>query len=320
VGVTLILAAVCALHPVAGVALGLAAACGVLASAATRGASPRTAALLLVAIGLAMVVLLPPLRMFAPSAASGAPAAGLAFSSRALVSVFLGGAVLWPCAALTLRRTGAGAVLPGTMLVVLVLGALVLRLEGDNQSKFLNLAFALASPFAAIGFAALKNPPGRARALLAFGLAAWLPTVAALGWAYAHERSTSADAPSSPPRVLLEMLSQESAPDAWVVDATLDPARGAAPAIPAITGRQLLWSGAFMAKKWGHPAQELARRESVARTLASGQWPTGEDAAWLDRSHHEIWLIAPITRVCDPATTTIVARAGDEQLVRFTRP
>jgi hypothetical protein len=277
-----------------------------------------------------MLVLLPPLRMFAPAAEGGASAFAFHFSGRGLWTVVLGGLVLWPGVLMAARLVPAEApvtrwgglhiTLFGGMLAGLVLAACLLQLGGDNQSKFLNLAFALAAPVAAAGFAHAATTPARRALWIAGMLAAWLPTVAALGWAYANESRTSDDAPSSPPGLLLAMLAQEAAADAWVVDATLDPTRGAAPVVPASTGRALLWSGPFMARKWGHPAQALAQREHAAAALSQGHWPEGEAGAWLAASGHEVWLIAPASLVSDAANSTVVARAGGAQLVRFTRP
>lgn len=328
--VSLALAAVCALHPVAGVALVAAAGVGVLTSALTRALAWREVLRLLAFCAVALVVLLPPLRMFAPAAEGGASVFTLRFSWHGLFSALVGGLVLGPGALLALHRTrdeapvtpwgGLRRALFGGMLAALVGAACVLQLGGDNQSKFLNLAFALAAPLAAVGLARWASTPARRNVLVAGLTAAWLPTLAALGWSYAHETRQSDDAPSSPPGLLLAMLAQEAAPDAWVVDATLDPSRGAAAAVPAVTGRALVWSGAFMARKWGHPADALAQRERVAAALAQGHWPDGPEGEWLASGGHEVWLFAPATLAADAANATVVARAGGAQLVRFTPP
>ena len=324
-GVALALAAALTLHPFAGAALGIAAVCGVVVGLGARAFPMRTGAFALAALALGAVVLLPPVRMFAPAAEGGASAVAWAPSGRALVSVLFGGAVLLPFAFAALRATArkagsAGSAVLGGMLAALVLPALVLRFGGDNQSKFLNLAFALAAPLAAVGVAHWASSATRRRLALGFACAAWLPTLMLLDWAYVHERDSSSDAPSSPPRAILAALAREALPDAVVVDATLDPRRGAAPAVPAVTGRALLWSGAFMARKWGHPAAELAVREHVAAALAQGQWPEGRDGAWLTATGREVWLIAPGSLAPAAAIAMVVARMDGVQLVRFKHP
>ncbi len=326
VAMTLSLAAVVALHPVAGAGLMSAVLCGVAVSALARTVTWRDAAVTGALVMAAALVWLPPMRMFAPAAEGGASAMRLHASWRGIASVVFGGLALWPAvvAALASRTTDRPGTLPvtlfGGMLIALVLPAWVLQLGGDNQSKFLNLAFALAAPIAAVGAMHWAQTRAR-RTLLAAGmLAAWLPAIAALGWAYAHERTSSDDAPSTPPYELLAALAAESEPSAVIVDATLDATRGAAPGVPALTGRALLWSGAFMARKWGHPAAALAVRERVAAALAAGHWPEGADGVWLAALDREVWLIAPATLVPDAARSTMVVRARGVQLLRFTAP
>lgn len=319
--ITLTLAAVLALHPVAGVALVIAASCAIAVSGLAGVAPRRGVALALVWTVLAGVVLAPPLRLFA-SGGGEAATFRIAGSFRGLVSALAGGALLLPFAAreLRAREHALARLLPGVLLLACVVPALVVQLGGDNQSKFLNLAFALAAPLAAAGLGRWAASVTRRRILLAGVLAAWLPALAAMGWAYAMERDSSADAPSRPPALVLEAFGQESAPDAIVVDATLDPTRGAAPALPALTGRSLLWGGRFMARKWGHPAAALSQRQRIADSIASGYWPEGEDGAWLRSTGREVWLIAPAALLVDPAAATVVARTPTAQLVRFTRP
>jgi hypothetical protein len=104
--------------------------------------------------------------------------------------------------------------------------------------------------------------------------------------------------------------------DGIVVDATQDTTRGAAPALPAKTGRALLWSGGFMARKWGHPREALLARAQLARTLGSGAPPGGVSAA-MGIPNRELWLIVPETpaRAADPREQ-VVARANGVVLIR----
>src|SRR5262249_8721208 len=138
----------------------------------------------------------------------------------------------------------------------LVVFTCFVRLPGANQSKFLDLALALAS--APAGFAwwrGIEHRRWRPLAIAAL-LLPFVPTALAYGWACAHESGTSADAPSAPSREVLEEIRARTAPDAIIVDATQDTTRGAASGIPAATGRALLWGGPFMARKWGDPEGE----------------------------------------------------------------
>jgi len=95
--------------------------------------------------------------------------------------------------------------------------------------------------------------------------------------------------------------------DAVLVDATQDTTRGAAPALPAETGRALLWSGGFMARKWGYDGQELARREARASALAHG-----------GARSHLVWVIDwdDSTRAAN-LKSQVVARADGVVLVQF---
>jgi len=72
---------------------------------------------------------------------------------------------------------------------------------------------------------------------------------------------------------MMAAIRKLSPPDAVVVDATQDTTRGAAPALPGETGRALLWSGSFMASKWGHAGEALSLRERLAAELSTGAWP-----------------------------------------------
>jgi len=143
--------------------------------------------------------------------------------------------------------------------------ACLVRLPGANQSKFLDLALALAAaPAACAWMRALESRRWRGIAVAVLTLA-FVPTLLAYGWACAHESPASADAPSMPPAGILAAIRERTPPDAVIIDATQDTSRGAASGIPAATGRALLWGGPFMARKWGYPLRDLElRRETDA--------------------------------------------------------
>jgi len=147
-----------------------------------------------------------------------------------------------------------------------------------------------------------------------------VPTLAAMGFAYAHQSSSSEDSPSRPPDDIVRAVVAHVPRDAVLVDATLDTTRGAAPALPGATGRELLWGGGFLAIKRGAGDPALVRRAEAARALARGG-PGGLPAmAWLDSLGREVWLVLPETptRAADPRER-VVARAGNVQLVRVGR-
>jgi hypothetical protein len=198
-----------------------------------------------------------------------------------------------------------------------VLPACVLRLAGENQSKCLGLAFLLAAAPAGMAWSAGRRGRTLRVAVLA---ASALPTLAMMAWAYAHQSATSADAPSRPPRALAHAITQFAPADAVLVDATLDPARGAAPALPGETGRALLWSGGFMARKWGHTQAALELRAEAASTLARGEWPGGPAGEMVRSLGREVWLVVPeALLLAGDAPAHVVARAGEVSLVRIER-
>jgi len=254
--------------------------------------------------------------------ASGALAWGLAADARGFVSALVAGAflilpLLWRgglFAAAGKREPGRYAV--AGMLVALVLPACALHFSGDNQSKFLNLAFLLASAPAAIAWTRVANAPVRRRWLGALLVIALLPTLAAVLWAYAHESDSSADAPSRPPRALVAAVRQLVPARAVLVDATQDTTRGAAPALPGETGHALLWRGGFMARKWGYAEAPLRLHRAAADALARGQWPPADGGRWLRALSPDLWMILP-----DDSTRAatfgehVVARAGGVRLV-----
>ena len=319
----LVVAAVVFLHPVAGLASALA----LLAGLTTAALDPRARAAAARGVLLqfaALLALAPYVRAVAGGDAGGATGVGFAFDPRALLSVLWGGAVLFSFAALALTHAARASVWSRALaaaLATLVLPVLVLHAGGDNQSKLLNLAFALAAPPAALGIARLARTPGRRTAFVGLALAAWLPAVAAMGWAYAHQSDASADAPSRPPAALLVAVLRDVPAGGVVVDATQDTTRGAAPALAGSTGRALLWSGGFMARKWGYGSAALQQRARAAAALAAGRWPAEATGAWLDSLGREVWVLAPddSAHASDPRWH-VVARADGVALARFAAP
>ncbi len=308
-------------HPAGGLALAASALVGALLAAATAPAARR--ALVPVALSLAggVMVAAPYVRAISGSGGGVGLDWGLAADRRGLVSAIVAGAFLLPWAAWQLaarRPREPGATALAGMLAGLVVPACLLRFPGDNQSKLLDLALLLAAAPAALAWAQLASAPAR-RVLVRGGLVvAFAPTLAAALWAYAHERETSADAPSRPPAGLVSAVRAFVPPAAWLVDATLDTTRGAAPALPGETGRALVWSGGFMARKWGYADSLLSQRRAAAESLARGQWPPADGGRWLRALDPELWLIAPddSTR----ATTFdehVVARARGVKLARI---
>ncbi len=232
-----------------------------------------------------------------------------------------GGLVLLPLAWLALRRADStSGALVGVQLAVLLVPALILRAGGDNQSKALNLAFALAAAPAAIALTAWAATRARRIAVLGLAILAWAPALAAMLFAYAYEGPASADAPGSPGAAMLQAVAREVPVTGVVVDATLAPKRDAAPMLPGATGRALLWSGAFMAGKWGHPEAALAAREEAATTLAEGRWPSGDAGAMLEALAREVWVIVPDDAAHAWASPIATARADGRLLVRMTPP
>lgn len=319
-GVALVVAAATFAHPVAGLALAAAALVGVLVVAMLLPVSRRASAVSALAIACGVLVMAPYLDAVGGTEPGGAGAWGLAADARGLVSVALAGAFLLPAAGWRLAATDASVpvrVALGGMLAALVLPACVLRFSGENQSKFLNLALLLAAAPAAMGWARVSSRPTKRFIVAAVLASAFVPTLAAVLWSYARESDSSADAPSSPPPGIVSAVRQLVPADAWLVDATADTTRGAAPALPGETGRALLWSGGFMARKWGYAEVPLRQRHTAAEALALGQRPRADAARWLSAVAPDVWLILP-----DSATRAatfeerVVARADGVRLVR----
>ncbi|MEY4374300.1 MAG: hypothetical protein RL760_466, partial [Candidatus Eisenbacteria bacterium] len=86
------------------------------------------------------------------------------------------------------------------------------------------------------------------------------------------------------------------------------------------TGRVMLWSGAFMAGKWGHPHAALEARAAAATALAEGRWPEGPAGELLDALAREVWVIVPDDAVHSEVAADVVARADGRLLVRMRRP
>ena len=318
-----VVAAVVFLHPLAGVALALAMLAGLAAAAGearTRAAAGRG----VLGVVAALLVSLPYLLAVSGGESAGATSALFGTDLRALGSVLWAGACLFPPAAFALwrlRSAGASARALATMLALLVLPAMVLRLGGDNQSKFLNLAFALAAAPAAVGWAAFAASPRRRVTIALLAFAAWAPALLAMGWAYTHQSDASADAPARPPAALLVAVSREVPGDAVLVDATQDTTRGAAPALVGATGRPILWSGGFLARKWGYASEPLQLRAHAASALGTGRWPEGATGEWLASLGREVWVLTPedSARASDPRWR-VVTRADGIVLARFEAP
>ncbi len=318
-----VVAAIVFLHPLAGVALALASLASLAAAASearTRAAAGRGA----LGVVAALLVSLPYLFAVSGGEPAGATSALFGTDLRALGSVLWAGACLFPPAAFALwrlRTAGAAARALATMLALLMLPALVLRLGGDNQSKFLNLAFALAAAPAAVGWTAVAASPRRRVAVALLAFAAWAPALFAMGWAYAHQSDASADSPARPPAALLVAVSREVPGDAVLVDATQDTTRGAAPALVGATGRPILWSGGFLARKWGYASEPLQLRAHAASALGAGRWPEGATGEWLASLGREIWVLTPedSARANDPRWH-VVTRADGIVLARFDSP
>ena len=330
--VALTIAAALFIHPLAGLALAVAALAGLLCAAGGAGPTGRAPLLLAPALVPPILALAPYLRAVA-SGRSGAPLA-LAIPSAALeglVSLALAGAIVIPGAWLALAR---GAATPPVrralagMLVVLAVAAVVLKLPGENQSKFVNLLVAIASGPAAVGWAlALRGRSLAARvafaALLAFAV---LPTIGFYARACAREGADSADVDTPVPAVrdMLVALDATAPADAIVVDATAPAdhasrgARGAIPAAPRLGRRSLLWGGEAMAAKWGYPPAALAARAAAAENLGAGGTITPATDSLLASLARPVFVIA---RAAGPFAFTAaryraLARAGDVTLVR----
>jgi hypothetical protein len=297
-GLALVVAATVFVHPVAGLALAVAALAGAAWTAFAYPLTRRGLPGLALSLGFGLAAMVPYLRAISggPTARSGAALAWrLGFDPRGFASVLVAGAflmpqALWPDSARRTREPGRSAVTG--MLVTLVLATCLLRVPGDNQSKFLNLAFLLASAPAALAWARAAASTRTRAAVGALLAAAFVPTLAAVVWSYAHESGSSTDAPSRPPNGIVSAVRQLVPSDAVLVDATLDITRGAAPALPGETGRTLLWSGGFMARKWGYAAQALDLREAAASALGRGRTPVGPESAFLRSLERQVWVIA----------------------------
>ena len=319
-----IVAAVAFLHPVGGLAIAGSVLAGALVSALLARDSRAGAWQAVAAVAAALLLMAPYFGLLAAGAAGeGGTAATprLAPQAAGVLSAFLAGAWLLPPALLLLAKRERGDALRPALLAMigaLVAPACMLKMGGDNQSKFLNLVFLLASAPAAVAW---SLAPGRMRTVaLALLAVSALPTLGCIGWAYALQGATSEDSPTRPAAGIVRAVEELSPLDAVVVDATQDTTRGAAPALAGETGRALLWSGGFMARKWGHAPEALALRASAAAALAAGEWPAGAPGAMLDSLGREIWLVLPEdpARVASP-DERVVARLGNARLVRLER-
>lgn len=314
-----VLAAVCFAHPLAGVSLAGAAALGVVAAFKDRGAPRAHLGRTLLGFALVLLAAAPYVRAAAGATPGGHAVLGLAHDARGVWSALFGGALLLPWAFATLlrEREGFGRAL-AVMLGALVLPACVLSLGGDNQSKFLNLAFALAAPAAACAWSASAPRPWARARVLALLLAAEGPTLAALFWAYAHQGPASLDAPSRPPRAIVSALVRLAPRDAVVLDALQDTTRGAAPALPGDAGRMLYSSGTFLARKWGHPAARIAEREQVRQALAVADWPAVDIAA--GATGEDWWGVVPDTPLHTSGPEWVVETRADGVALLHHRP
>ncbi|MFM7230540.1 MAG: hypothetical protein ACKO3S_00980 [bacterium] len=320
-GLALAVAATLFVHPVAGALLAAAVAVGALACAVRERAGRPAAFGVVIAVVVGVLLMAPYLAALVPATGGGASAIGWGLSARALLSVVWGGAALWPLAWLALRRApGNERALVGGALVALTLPALVLVAGGDNQSKALNLAFALAAAPATVGLANLARSRARRGVALATAVLACGPALVALFWAYAQQRTDSADTPWAPPAALVAAIERDTPRDAVLVVAGLDTQRGAAPVLPGVTGRALLWSGRALAGKWGHDEGVLAQREREAASLARGEWPHGPlDPAWPARAH-EVWTVVREDSAAGAALAPEAVRVAGWVLARVSRP
>jgi hypothetical protein len=307
-------------HPFAGLALAGATIAAALAVVPAAPAARRAAGGVAASVAVAALLLLPWALGTLRGGEGPAMAVRFAPGGAGLASAVLAGALLLPPSLFWLlapARRDPLRLAIAAMLGAFVVPACLLRLAGDNQSKLLGLAFLLSAAPAAM----VWGSAGRGRALRGAVLAASaLPTLAAMLAAYARQSGGSADAPSRPPRAIATAIAQLAPRDAVLVDATLDTTRGAAPALPGATGRALLWSGPFMARKWGHAPEALELRSAVARALARGEWPDGAAGELLRSLGREPWLVVPqdSSRADDPSAH-VVARDSDVLLIRLER-
>lgn len=320
VALALALAATTFVHPVAGGLIAISTLVAVIAMMFARRTDVATAGPVLTALAVSGLAFTPYLGLFASSVGGGSPLV-FGLEARGVSSVVWGGAVLLPLAWRALRRAASPTgVVVALQLAVLLVPALVLRAGGDNQSKALNLAFALAAAPAAIALTTWTTTRRRTILVTALACLAWGPTLAAVGFAYAHERTTSADAPWTTGPAMERAVEHEVPRTAVLVDATLDARRDAAPHLPGATGRALLWSGAFMAGKWGHPEPALRARETAAAALAEGRWPEGDAGAMLAALGREVWVIVPDDSTHAWAASSARAHEDGAWLVRVDHP
>jgi hypothetical protein len=305
-------------HPFTGLALVIACGAGATPLLVRPAARPLAGGLFLALVAAVLVTLPYLVSLAGPSGGRDLPA-GIGVGVTGVLSVLVAGAIVLPMAArvlLTGPRLDGFPVFALGVLLALVVPACVLSLAGENQSKFLNVAFLLASAPAAVGWSRLGAPWRRIAAVA--GVLAVGPTLVASLWAYTHESWASQDAPSRPPREILAAVKRFVPRNAVLVDATQDTTRGAAPALPGETGRSLLWSGGFLARKWGHPRADLVQRSISASGVASGAWPVRGIADGVGEYARELWLLTPETsaRAPDPRER-VVARADGVLLVRL---
>jgi hypothetical protein len=305
------IAAVVFAHPFSGAAVAV---MGVAGTAAMWGGpTPRP---LLVGIVLALVagvvVTVPYLAVLAPP---GGDTLRLGTTVSGFFSVVVGGAIVLPLAFRTLFASPKHEGFPRFCLgalALLVVAACVVSVKGQNQAKYLSIAFLLASAPAAVGAMRLRTVSRRVAVVL-FALAVG-PTVVASLWAYARADGGSYDVPSRHPPEIVVAIRRSAPRDAILVDLTYDRERWCAPSLPGETGRALLSSE----DKWGNPPARIRWREAIQDGIARGQWPPGGMADTLGAVGRQVWLLVPDDRERVPdARERVQARSGGVSLVRL---
>jgi hypothetical protein len=291
---------------------------------AERGAAARRLAPALI---VPVLLLLPYLIAIAlgqhPVAATGQPP-----FLRALSSLALAGALVVPAALVWLRhRRGAAERVLWTACWALAVGALALRVPGNNQTKVLNLLFFVASAPAAMGWIAWlrrRAPRVRALAIAALGLAT-IPTLALCAWAYAHERNQGAHdyrEPRGDDAAAYAWVARATPASALLVD-TADEASGGTTASVSAR-RTMLWGGEWNARLIGYAPEALAVRRTTAQDLAGG-WPLQPASiALLGNLGREVYVIehrAPGRRPLDAsAAYRRVFTSGTVSVLRWEAP
>ncbi|HEX5633890.1 MAG TPA: hypothetical protein VFX50_11715 [Gemmatimonadales bacterium] len=307
----LTIAAVIFAHPFTGAALAV---MGIAGTAAMwRGGMARPAiAGLVVALVAGVLVTVPYLVVLA---GPGGDTVRLGTTASGIFSVVIGGAIVLPLAFRALLASPKHDGFPRFCLgalALLVVAACVVSVRGQNQAKYLSVAFLLASAPAAVG--AMRLPAASRRGAAVLLALAVGPTVVASVWAYAHANAASYDVPSRPPAEILTAVRRWVPRSAILVDLTYDRERWCAPSLPGETGRALLASE----DRWGNAPAEIRLRETIQDGIARGRWPTGGMADTLGAVGRQVWLLVPdqLERVPD-ARERVQARAGGVSLVRL---